>query len=317
MEWMFYSEKNPSTECLANAIDKNTSNAIDKYILISASDLKGNIVGVSRAFCTLSGFQSHELTSKSYKILRHSQMPQALFEELWKTIKAGKIWVGEIINRTKDKGFFWVTAEITPVFDTNHSAIGYIAFYQNITELKALENLSITDPMTNAYNRRYFEKIIPVELARAKREKTLLCFLMADADHFKRYNDTYGHFAGDNVIKTIVDALHETFQRPGDLIFRLGGEEFAALYAVNKNKDALKLAHQARQNVYDRDIEHTSNSPANRITISIGVIVIEPDEENDMDSIYKYSDIALYRAKKSGRNRVELHGDAEAEIDLF
>lgn len=114
-------------------------------------------------------------------------MSTATFEDLWCTIKKGKTWVGEILNRTKEDDFFWVMADISPVMDHNKVVIGYIAVYQDITGLKALETLSITDPMTHAYNRRYFEQVMTVELGRAKREQVVLCFLMADADHFKQY----------------------------------------------------------------------------------------------------------------------------------
>jgi len=318
MEWMHYAEKNSATGFLNEAMEKIAPPAISKHILISSSDMHGTIIGVSQGFCELSGFQSSELIGHSFDMLSHPQMPQAQLNALWETIKTGNTWIGRIINRTKNGGFFWVEAEIFPLLDHKGTISGYIAIYQDITELKSLENLSVTDPMTNAYNRRYFEQVVPIELARARRDKNLLCFLMADADHFKRYNDTYGHFAGDNVIKAAVDTLHETFQRPSDFIFRLGGEEFAALYSVKTRENALELANEARQKLYDRNIEHTGNQPSNRVTVSIGLIVIEPDDaESDIDSIYKYSDIALYRAKEGGRNRVALHGDVEAKIDLF
>ena len=313
-----FAEHSASALALTSAIKTRLSHSIDKYVIVSAADRDGVIVAVSQALCDISGYRSDELIGRPHRIMRHPDMPDEVFVDLWQTIQSGKRWSGELKNRSKDGGFYWVQTEIDPLFDPDDgSTIGYIAVRHDITGQKAMEMLSITDPMTGAFNRRYFDIILPRELARARREGQWLSFLMVDADNFKKYNDTYGHHAGDDVIKAIVDMLSAEFRRPGDYLFRLGGEEFAVLFPVIHEQDALPLADKARQTMFDRNIEHSGNPPYFRLTLSMGLITLNPEQMYDADDIYKYSDIALYNAKEKGRNRVELHGEAEAEIDLF
>jgi len=166
-----YAKDNEAALLLARTIESKLSRAIDKYVLVSATDTEGIIVAVSRAFCSISGYSSAELIGRPHSILCHPDMPKGLFADLWQTIQSGNNWIGEIKNRTKDDGFYWVMTDIDSVLDEDGVTIGYIAVRQDITGLKALETLSITDPMSNAYNRRYFEAILPKELARARREK--------------------------------------------------------------------------------------------------------------------------------------------------
>ncbi|MDQ6951856.1 MAG: sensor domain-containing diguanylate cyclase [Mariprofundales bacterium] len=314
---LVFAEHNAERLALAEAINGRLSQSIDSYVIVSATDSSGIIVAVSQAFCDICGYCSDELIGQSHSLLRHPDTPDELFVNLWQTIQSGKHWSGELKNQTKDGGFFWGQTGIDPVLDWDGATIGYIAVRHDITSQKAMERLSITDPMTGAFNRRYFDLILPKELARAQREKQWLSFLMVDADNFKKYNDTYGHHAGDGVIKAIVDVLHAGFRRPSDFVFRLGGEEFAVLFPVVGEMDAFILADKARQAMFDQNIEHSGNPPYHRLTLSMGVITLDPEQRHDVDDVYKYSDIALYNAKENGRNRVEQHGDAEVEIDLF
>ncbi|MDX8408763.1 MAG: sensor domain-containing diguanylate cyclase [Mariprofundales bacterium] len=312
-----FAELKAAALTLTGAIKERLAHSIDNYVIVSATDSDGVIVDVSQAFCDISGYRSDELIGKPHSILRHPDMADAFFADLWQTVSSGGRWSGEIKNRSSNGGFFWVQTDIDPVQDRDGGIVGYIAIRHDITGQKAMEILSITDPMTGAFNRRYFDIILPKELARARREKQWLSFLMVDADNFKKYNDSYGHLAGDDVIKAIVEVLHEGFRRPTDFVFRLGGEEFAVLFPVIHEQDALPLADKARQMMFDRNIEHSGNPPYHRLTLSMGVITLDPEQSHDVDDIYKYSDIALYNAKERGRNRVELHGEAETEIELF
>ena len=304
-------------EALFNAVSSTLSTAIDKHLLASVTDPDGVIVAVSQAFCDLSGYRASELIGHDYHLLRHPSMADDVYARLWSSITTSGYWRGELKNRTKGGDFYWVMTEINAVKDDDGNTIGYIAVHQDITDFKQQEKLSITDPLTRAYNRRYYEQIMPKELARARRDRMQLAFMMVDADHFKRYNDTYGHQAGDGVIKVIVDGMRAVFRRPSDSVFRLGGEEFAALYRVNDDTTAFRLAERVRQVVYDGAIEHSGNAPDYRVTVSIGLIVIPPDRQLDVGDIYKYSDIALYNAKEQGRNRVTLHREDETDIELF
>lgn len=290
--------------------------SVDSHVILSATDARGIIVHVSHAFCAISGFRREELIGKPHNIVRHPDMPASLFADLWRTIQSGRCWSGEIKNRTRDGGFYWVKANIEPLIGSEGTIIGYFAVRQDITAQKTMEKLSVTDPMTGAFNRRYFDMVLPREMARARRERHYLAFLMVDADNFKRYNDTYGHHAGDDVLRSIVDVLQQSFLRPGDYIFRLGGEEFAALFPVVRSEDARLVAERARWLMYERAIEHSGNPPHNWVTLSMGMIVLDPAQKYEQDDVYKYADAALYKAKENGRNRLDVHGEG-ADVELW
>ena len=205
---------------------------VDKNVITSSTDARGIITDVSQAFCDISGYTKEELVGRSHNIVRHPEMPESLYAELWQTIKTGKPWQGEIKNRKKSGGFYWVDAVITPKLDSAGRITGYTAIRQDITDKKRVEVLSVTDELSGLYNRRYFNETIHNEYARAKRELRNLAFCIMDIDHFKQYNDTYGHEKGDRVIALVGEVLQNHIRRPGDFAFRLGGEEFGLLFGA-------------------------------------------------------------------------------------
>lgn len=166
-----------------------------------------------------------------------------------------------------------------------------------------LHHASITDGLSKLYNRRYFDQIIENEIKRAQREKRTFTFMMMDIDHFKKYNDTYGHQAGDKVIQSVADAIKKVYRRPTDMAFRLGGEEFGVILTHTQQKDALDLAQKLLDAIKQLQIEHTSSDTTHYVTISIGMIIYNTI---DLDCTQLYSDVdkMLYLAKEEGRNRV-------------
>jgi len=209
-------------ESLLNDIHRY-SEIVNQHVITSSSDLSGTITSVSQAFCKISGYSEEELVGQNHNIIRHPDMPNELYENLWKTIQSGNAWNGEVKNLKKDGSFYWIDVHIDPIRDENNEITGYIAVRQDITDHKHIESLTITDELTGAYNRRFYNQILQNEIDRAKRDGQYLSFLMIDADNFKKYNDTYGHQAGDEVLKTIVSSTNSVFQRAGDYVFRLGG----------------------------------------------------------------------------------------------
>ncbi|MBP7769945.1 MAG: PAS domain-containing sensor histidine kinase [Aliarcobacter sp.] len=122
-----------------NALNKSID-VVDKYVIMSRTDIKGTIIGVSTAFCKISGYEAYELIGKSHNIIRHPDMPKELFEDLWSTIKSGKMWQGEIKNRKKNADFYWVKTSIHPTFDDANNIIGYDAIREDISSEKELKN---------------------------------------------------------------------------------------------------------------------------------------------------------------------------------
>ncbi len=169
-----------------------------------------------------------------------------------------------------------------------------------------LEQLAIHDDMTNLYNRRYFNKIVEKEIRRIKRENSILSIVSLDVDYFKNYNDTYGHPKGDEVLIRIANVLSSNTLRASDYAFRMGGEEFSILFSGLNIKESLEFVKEIVQSVEDLKIEHSSSLCNNYVTISAGLLVQTADNLGNLETLYKYSDEALYSAKDKGRNQVVL-----------
>lgn len=168
-----------------------------------------------------------------------------------------------------------------------------------------LAKRSNTDGLTGVANRRHFDETLAQEVARARRLKEPVALIMLDVDHFKKFNDRYGHLAGDSCLIRVAGVIDASVRRPGDLTARYGGEEFAIVAASCDGEDALTLAETLRGRIEQLAITHTA-SPAGVVTASLGVAVLVPDDSNGAARLIAMADKALYRAKGNGRNHVEL-----------
>jgi PAS domain S-box-containing protein len=134
--------------------DRQRLNVIlDKYVLTSSTDLEGIITDASQAFCELNGFQYGEVVGKNHNILRHPETPLETYQKLWKTISAGKPWVGELKNLKKQGEAYWLNTVITPKRDETGVVVGYTQISHDVTDKKRIEKLSVTDALTQLYNR--------------------------------------------------------------------------------------------------------------------------------------------------------------------
>ena len=169
---------------------------------------------------------------------------------------------------------------------------------------RKLAELSVTDGLTGVPNRRHFDTVMASEWARVNRNSSSLALLMLDVDWFKAYNDEYGHLAGDQCLRDIAGVLKERVRRPGDTLARYGGEEFAIILADTDADGAQTLAQSLCEAVSERGIVHEC-SPWGVVTVSIGVGVQVASRYDTPHAWIRAADAALYRAKTSGRNRVE------------
>ncbi|HHT0591974.1 TPA: diguanylate cyclase [Legionella anisa] len=174
----------------------------------------------------------------------------------------------------------------------------------NINLRVSLSELSLHDPLTNLYNRRYLNDILSRELIRIAREKKTLCVALLDIDDFKRLNDTYSHLAGDEVLKSIGKLLKENF-RKSDISFRFGGEEFVVVLLNTTLNNAASRMEEFHEEVKATSIYYKGNLLPN-ITISIGVAEA-PKHGASIDEIIKAADHALYAAKKGGKDQVKVY----------
>jgi len=207
-------------------------------------------------------------------------------------------WSGAVEIVTKNNEYVWMDTVVSPFMDENGDVLSYTAIYNDITDKKRIEMLSVTDPLTKLFNRQKFDDVCRGMLMRRHWTKEhTFGLIIIDVDHFKKVNDTYGHQAGDTVLIGVSDTLSQTI-RTGDILARWGGEEFVVLVPdVDKGKviyAAEKLRHA---------IEKMEIPGVGKISASFGVTVFIAGDTQE--SMLHRSDSALYRAKENGRNRVE------------
>ena len=178
----------------------------------------------------------------------------------------------------------------------------------------AVEALVATDSLTGLANRRRFDQVLNSEWRRGLRDHAPLSLLMIDADLFKSYNDTYGHPRGDSCLKQIAEAALDVIARPGDLVARFGGEEFAVILPNTHGEGALRLGKEICEAMAGRRLPHIGN-PIGFVTVSVGCATIVPAFGGHAVNLIELADEALYAAKHAGRNRV-CNGDALKENPL-
>lgn len=167
-----------------------------------------------------------------------------------------------------------------------------------------LEELSRSDPLTGLANRRHFDEIKEVEFRRALRLGQPLTVLMCDVDFFKRYNDHYGHAQGDDCLRAVAETLRYVFSRAGEVVARLGGEEFVVLLPGVDAESALRSADRLQQRLAERALPHEASTVSPHVTLSVGLAVLDPESIDQFDQLLRRADEALYRAKTLGRNRI-------------
>lgn len=167
-----------------------------------------------------------------------------------------------------------------------------------------MRQLAFLDGLTGAYNRRYFDQQFGVEMARAIRNGTTLSLILLDIDYFKRFNDQYGHQAGDECLRLVATALKGCLRRPADLLSRYGGEEFVCILPETDHESAMDLANVMEQRVRELQIAHGGSELSGIVTISVGVAGLRSDGKSNVHDMLEQADQQLYKAKNAGRSQV-------------
>jgi diguanylate cyclase (GGDEF)-like protein/PAS domain S-box-containing protein len=301
--------KNRSLESKTNELTQFIS-TLNQHVISTQTDLHGTITDASDAFCQISGYSKEELIGSSHNIVRHPETLDSTYQKMWEKIKNDEPWIGELHNLTKTGDSFWINAIILPLHDKENKKSGYLSIKQDISETKRIQDIANHDHLTNLLNRHTFEASFAQEVKRAARDKKILSFIMIDIDHFKKYNDYYGHPNGDLAIQKIATALQEHFLRPHDFIFRLGGEEFGVITSGVSQKDIKAFLKSFIAKIEALEIEHLSNLPYNVLTISVGVDQIQDGETKEITRLIKNADDALYKAKNNGKNCVIIYEES-------
>ncbi len=178
--------------------------------------------------------------------------------------------------------------------------------------LASLDTLAHQDGLTGLHNRRYFDERFALEVARHRRQGAALGVALVDVDHFKLYNDHYGHQVGDECLRAVAQALAQCTRRPGELVARYGGEEFVVLLPNSCEDDVQRYGGWICEHVAGLGLPHAASPVAPQVTISVGLCSLAPDSDDSPARLLEAADKALYEAKRGGRNRATLGGAAGA-----
>lgn len=242
-------------------------------------------------------------------------------QETVRDLKLGEIEETKLIYRTRhhDGGEIWLETALRATRDNVTGRIsGVVAISRDMTEHKDLEarlsTLASQDGLTGIANRRHFDERLQTEWRRAAGDETPLSLLMVDVDNFKKFNDQYGHQAGDACLKAVAQAIAAEARRPGDLAARYGGEEFVLLLPNTDEIGCASVAARLSESLAALNIPHALNPPSKRVTISAGGATGWPGAEsaNNHPSLIAAADRALYAAKHAGRDRFVMSGQVVA-----
>ena len=273
-------------------------------VLFIADPQNGRLLDFNEASWTNLGYTQQQLKQVTMRdFLAGFEKPSA-WQGLLKRIgeKGHHIHEGEI--KRKDGSSYSV--EVTIRYSKRGGNEYLVGVARNITNRKLMEaklrDLSTRDGLTSLYNRRYFDENLKREWNRGKREGQVLSLILFDIDSFKKYNDSYGHQAGDACLQTISKFLTESFNRASEFSARYGGEEFVVVLPNTDQASAKELGNRFREGLIDLAIEHSASEAHRYVTVSLGLATVVPNEGSNEEALIKAADDALYRAKESGRN---------------
>jgi diguanylate cyclase (GGDEF)-like protein/PAS domain S-box-containing protein len=279
------------------------------------TDANSVILRINKAFTQLTGYTESEAVGKTPAMLKSGHQDEAFYQKMWGTLKQQNYWQGEMWDKRKDGNTYPTWMTITSVPSPDGITTHYVGTFYDITKNKEAEaeinQLAYYDPLTQLPNRRLLYDRMAQALAGCKRNKHFGAILFLDLDNFKTLNDTHGHDVGDLLLIEVARRMSDVM-RAGDTIARLGGDEFVLLLE-NLSEDVLEAAIQARM-VGDKMLEATALPYLLRkvefsCTTSIGISMFG-NQEQSVDDLFKQADLAMYQAKKYGRNNLRFFDPA-------
>ncbi|WP_373070341.1 diguanylate cyclase domain-containing protein [Sulfurimonas sp.] len=276
-------------------------------ILITDSDVK--IRRINGRFTEITGFTLEDVKGKNPSFLKSGAHTKEFYNKMWTELNEKGFWYGELNNRRKGGEYFTTLQSITAITDEYNNINGYVSVFSDITDRKNYENnlsyLATHDSLTSLANRIHFNDNFEQSISMAKRHNYKLAVLYMDLNKFKDINDTYGHETGDHLLKEVAKRFKSAV-REEDTVARLGGDEFAIILNDIQNKEDIIAIAKA---IIQKTSEPLSIKNHNMIpSTSIG-ISIYPDHAKDEESLLKYADQAMYKAKQKGPDNYEIYSE--------
>ncbi len=274
---------------------------------IFTSDMDGTIESVNLQVSKLSGYSDRELIGRSFTHLLDRPFSRQYREGLDAVLQNDKSQ--EIIGVRKDGGTYPLAFFMRRIDVAKPLLVGVM---RDITLEKRyqenLQRLSETDSLTGVANRRKFENILTEKWKAAARNRHFLSLIMLDVDHFKRFNDSFGHPRGDRCLIMIAEAMNRVVKRTPGMVARYGGEEFVVL-ADADSEQARKIGQRIIREVQQLAIPHVADTGSDHVTVSLGIASLKPTPDSKAVDLLQQADAALYRAKQEGRNRLQMYSE--------
>lgn len=276
------------------------------YNTIIITDLEGKITYANETAQKETGYTLEELIGSNPRLLQSGFTDKKYYKNMYETLARGEKWQGKFINKRKDGSLYHEKAFIMPIFKESE-IVSYMAIKLDITDFveaqKEIEILAYSDSLTGLANRINIENYLQKRILVAKRERTKIALLFIDLDNFKNINDTLGHDVGDELLIQTAKRINH-IKRDADILARLGGDEFVIIIENFENSNDISYMCQKILKGFERTIETSNHSL--HISMSIGISLF-PDDANDISELFKYADIAMYKAKDEGKNRFQYY----------
>lgn len=295
---------------LSASVFNNTSEAI------MITDLEGTINEVNNAFVHITGYSKEEAIGKNPRLLSSGSQSQEFHSTMWSTLIDKGSWSGEIWNKRKNGKVYPEMLVVNTVYDYHGDPKHYVALFSDITEIKeyenSLKNIAHYDMLTQLPNRVLLADRLHQGIAMTQRNEHNLAVIFLDLDGFKNINDTYGHEAGDELLKKLSKKMKKAL-RKGDTLARIGGDEFVAvLFDLHSTEASLPIIERLLEFAASKVV---INDTSMQVTASLGVTFYPQSEEADGDKLLRQADQAMYEAKLKGKNRYCIF-NAQQKINL-
>jgi diguanylate cyclase (GGDEF)-like protein/PAS domain S-box-containing protein len=292
----------------------------NSYNSVVMTDPDSNIVYVNDIAQKETGYTKKELLGQNPRVLKSGLNEENFYVEMHEKLDNGEKWEGEFINKRKDGSLYHEKASIMPIF-IDGKLVNYLAIKLNITDYieatRKVKHMAYHDSLTSLPNRANIENYLETRLKTAQRQDTKIALLFIDLDRFKNINDTLGHDVGDELLIEVSKRISQAL-RKSDMLARFGGDEFVVILdGIDENFSATYVCEKILElfkKPIKADVHHLN------ITLSIGIALF-PDDAQDTATLFKYADIAMYKAKNAGKNtyrfyKKELSVDADNRFEM-